>query len=367
MLEIIHKDLFKLVIKGMTYGQMPAAYCFENSKTKILFIKPILFKDFHQYIKFNYPETAVSLQKDPSIIDKLKNIFPGTTTSAINCGSLCEDSGFRKNVYKLLSTFAPLYWRSRGAALIDIVGFSKLDSETQVSFRLHLENMKQYSVYFFKQHLNPHLCEAKGIEQDEALEFNTIFTGDGFYLMNKKVGPIYDIFTFALSIIINAFIRSKYDIGIYTAFGVGEVYTFNTMDQYITEQDYNTLSEIKKFDAVGPLLNKLARICSIAKKNQILVSPFQFQGDTTSIQSDDLSSTLELINKHLFVMNDGLLPQIELSPKTRFVSSDKHQFEHEFNNITGTFPVKTTKLIESAKIGLLYDPEREKYDPIRFV
>jgi hypothetical protein len=218
-----------------------------------------------------------------------------------------------------LKSLSPTYYENKGFALVDICGFSMLPSEHQISSKLILEATFTIAARILRNHRS-------SIVEDRHLDFSYHSTGDGFYMWSNAQGRHADSVLLALLLIgMTSLRRDKgktFDIDIRAAFGIGEAYVLSKS------------SGVFSADALGDMLNDVARLVSFAGRNQLLMAECAFD-DSKAITA--IKSTEDLVSRIPDLFDDAHSPYVKVSGLSEVLwAADKHKKRHYFRNLSGT-------------------------------
>lgn len=273
----------------------------------------------------------------------------------------------RRIINRLVAYCTASRFRNRAFMLVDIVGFSTMSTPEQLALRMSLGQ----SINQCKRRMQ-YLYERELVLQPQ---FNRISTGDGCYVWNWSPAPESAVATFVLMTFLmtqSEALRERSNLRLRAGFGIGEAYIFPYEGPGIfpragaAEQGFMP-------DAIGPVLNNLQRLVSVAAPGQILVEEFDQPGreerhgerldvDTmlTRVRSEILPaelSTREPIKPHDIVL--------KVEPASKLRITDKHKMVHHCYNVWGKIPNRLDGTVRLQTIGVVPDPAPEITD-VRF-
>ncbi len=249
-------------------------------------------------------------------------------------------------------------WRRKAFGLVDICGFSKATIEQQLSYRTSLALA-----------LSQACSRVNKLTARNYLGGRTTFystsTGDGFYFWHQYAGAANDISVFMLliyTLVQSEAMRSdRSSMRLRGAFGVGEAYVFPSRQL----QGYDRRPPVQ--DAIGPVLNGLARLLTAAKPGQFLVSDFERSGRTEG-EVLNPAKLIEIAERELLPSElsptDHIKPQhisLKFAPPERLRVSDKHGDLHYCYNAVGSLPNRFRPVddVEVHRIGVPPDSAKD--------
>ena len=261
-------------------------------------------------IKRRYGNNPFHLRRyiEPSLLEKAVSIYKGISYHEIELESP------ESEVLDVIRSFSPVYYENKGFALIDICEFSKKPTAEQISQKMILERA------FL--HAKKDLYKTRTtIVEDCHLGFSFHSTGDGFYIWNKYIGRHADSILLAYLLFAVTFLKRS-SIDTRSAFGIGEAYIFPRLEKSFPS------------DAIGDVLNDVARLVSFASRNQILIQEFETENEAPN----SITNSCALVNcipelieeKHRLNVNLGDMAEL-------LWAEDKHGKRHYFRNLNGDF------------------------------
>jgi len=242
-----------------------------------------------------------------------------------------------RRVGRVVATFGAPFYEQKGFALLDICGFSRLDSANQLAQLYSLSNAVDSAIQRSYK-----VCQRLRLPN----RFGRTSTGDGLYLWHDLLGGGADIATFYLLVCImtqaEAMRIDGFPMRLKAAFVIGSAFMFYEanarMDSYAVASN-----------AVGAATNNAARLVTAAKPSQVLVGDFVRSGEAG--EKMDPTSMLQQVNQ-LF-REEGLgAATLELKPKTRLRTEDKHGDTHYCWNAVGVVPNQIAQQSSRVTIGL---------------
>jgi hypothetical protein len=239
----------------------------------------------------------------------------------------------RKIINRLIAYCTASRFRSRAFMLVDIVGFSLLPTPEQLALRMSLgqsiNQCRRRMQYLFERELIL------------IPQFDRISTGDGCYVWNWSPYPESAVSTFVLLILLMTqceALRHRSNLRLRAAFGIGEAYTFPYEGPGISPN----VVEAFMPDAIGPVLNNLQRLISVAAPGQILVEPGREERHGERLDVNTLLTRVrsEILPAELEV-RDSLKPHdivLKADPPRCLRVTDKHKEVHHCYNVWGKIP-----------------------------
>lgn len=240
----------------------------------------------------------------------------------------------------------PALYQSKGFALVDITGFSILQSSDQLAYLISLENALESSI----RRCRP-LFNSLNVEPT----FRRASTGDGYYFWHSDIGGNADVATFLVLVCTMGFVESRRLLGgfgmrLKGAFTVGSAFTFSFRTEEASVQQ----------NAIGPATNELARLISAAKPSQVLIKDFKKadeSGNVTLTPSVLAAETVSLL--HQEGLGSSALtfdpPSVNNLPPLRII--DKHGMIHHCWNLVG----EIQKTLATDEERNLSDQQRAQY------
>jgi hypothetical protein len=162
-------------------------------------------------------------------------------------------------------------WKQKAFGLVDVSGFSLCTIEQQLAHRTSLALALNQAAGRVNR-----LYEARYLPGYAA--FCSASTGDGFYFWHRAPGGAGDVAVFMLLVYLitqSEAMRAnrRTTMRLRGAYAIGEAYTFPSRELE-TFGDRGPMMQ----DAIGPVLNSLARMVGVAKPGQVLVGDFSRPG-----------------------------------------------------------------------------------------
>ena len=287
--------------------------------------------------KREYNHNPFHLRKyiDPSLLRKAPLIHKNIRyyEVALDCSEI--------EVIDELRSLSPTYYENKGFAFIDICGFSKKSTAEQVSHKLILETALAHATKTL-------FLSRSNIVENRHLEFSFHSTGDGFYIWNKSQGRHADSILLAHLLFAVGFLNrskgKKFDIDVRAAFGIGEAYIFSRLGGPFPS------------DALGDVLNDVARLVSFAKRNQLLVQEFT-SGKT---YPNSINNSCDLVTCIPELFANKYKSHIKLDDMAELIwAEDKHKKRHYFRNLNGYLFTIIGEELNRVRVGV----EKEKAMP----
>lgn len=254
-----------------------------------------------------------------------------------------ELPGFNANEHaRLLGTIArdqaASRWKQKAFGLVDVSGFSLCTIEQQLAHRTSLALALRQAAGRVNQ-----LYVAKYLPGYAA--FCSAPTGDGFYFWHRAPGGAGDVAVFMLLIYLLTqaeAMRSarRSSMRLRCAFAVGEAYTFPSREL----ESFGESGPMMQ-DAIGPVLNSLARMVTAAKPGQLLIGDFNRPGRADREETLTPAKLVEQAKRQLLPSElkpgDKITPmdiQLDFAPTARLRLEDKHGNTHYCWNVVGATP-----------------------------
>lgn len=229
-------------------------------------------------------------------------------------------------------------WRQKGFGLVDICGFSLCSTEQQLAHRTSLAlAMSQAAARVHK------LYEAHYLPGYAS--FSSTSTGDGFYFWHRAPGGAGDVAVFMLLVYVMTQAEAmratrRTGMRLRGGFAIGDAYTFPSR-----ELETFGMSGPAMQDAIGPVLNSLARMLSAAHPGQLLVGEFTRPGRQDKDEMLTPERLVDQAKRQLLPAelspSDPVTPmdiELEFAPAARLRLEDKHGVVHYCWNVTGAAP-----------------------------
>lgn len=238
---------------------------------------------------------------------------------------------------RIIRDLTAAHWARKAFALVDICGFSRASPGEQLAYRTSLSvAIGQAAARVQKLHHTGYL--------PGQAQFCSSSTGDGFYLWHRFPGGANDVDVFMLLLYLMTSSEAmrtaaKSSMRLRGAYAIGEAYTFPARTLSTAWTRTSVVQE-----AIGPVLNDLARLVDKAVPGQILIGEFEQLGRSAN-EPLTPAALIEQASRELLpaelTPSDSVKPQhfsLRFEPVERLRISNKHQFVHYCYNLVGSSP-----------------------------
>lgn len=229
-------------------------------------------------------------------------------------------------------------WKQKGFGLVDICGFSLCSIEEQLAHRTSLAlALSQASSRVHKLY-QAHYLSGRAT-------FCSASTGDGFYFWHRSPGGANDVAVFMLLIYVMTQAEAmragrRAGMRLRGGFAIGEAYTFPSRELETIGYDAPPMQ-----DAIGPVLNSLARMLTAAKPGQIVMGDFSRPGRAEKEETLTPGRLIDQAKRQLLpaelAPTDPVTPMdidLAFAPNQRLRLEDKHGVVHYCYNLVGAAP-----------------------------
>lgn len=324
--EITRDGLFPLVLYSIENGRMVVlTTTIPNLPTAIGILKTVTISGYNLGISVSPDKIDRLASENPHVFRKAERGIPNVEK-------------LRKNVLgRVVSSFGAPFYPQKAFGLVDICGFSRLESPDQLSQLYSLTNALDSAIARSRR-----ICSRLNLTNS----FGRASTGDGFYLWHSMLGGGADAAALFVLICVMAQAEAMraegFPMKLRASFFVGGA--FLLFEATGRERFSDTAS-----NAVGPATNAAARLISAAKPHQILVGDFSRSG-----QGSETLNTASLITQvnELFREERAGAASLNCIPDKLLRIEDKHGDTFHCWNLAGEVPNTTMGKTQRVHIGL---------------